>query len=117
MTLTLYCVGCGAVAALAWPGDVLAISCKCGAYSPLLAEALDDPFGKLWSMPASLMRIISGEVSAEARPHVENYLGYSGGTNPAKRFWENQLRAYGLTSAADCEREECRERYAQMAAR
>lgn len=103
----LYCVGCGnPVARLPGPGDMLAISCQCGAYSPILVtQEVLASLEPVWTtFPASLRAILTG---AKQAGHWENYLGDDPIT-PCGRAWKTFLIEHGLTSMADCPEDQCK---------
>lgn len=126
----LHCVGCGnPVARAPEPGDMLAISCRCGAYSPILVlEAgleLEDVAAP--AVPGSLLQITEDWLmfgsSADLlhrvwrrdikQVHWERYLGPEPATW-AGRAWLALLIAIGMTSMADCEK--CRREHERMTA-
>lgn len=96
----LVCVGCGQrlchkpTAKL----TILALSCRCGAISPILQEEGADTVYS--SMPASLMLAIG---SGKKPPHIEFYLGRSAHTSPIKSKVEEMLRHLGAISEDECE--------------
>jgi len=111
----LHCIGCGNAVAKDVPGQTLAISCSCGAGSPLL-EADGQT---LASIPASLMKlsyeyvegIKSEQDLAKEAPHLEYYLGYSDHDSPAKTNAVAFLKVLGCTAQQDCPELRCRADY------
>lgn len=103
-TITLYCAGCGQVVCQTAPGELLAVSCRCGALAPVLYHGggVHPPFS-----------LISALLNSQAPPHVEYYLGYSDHMDPLRCRVETLLRAIGATSQANCKDQRCREAYRQ----
>ena len=97
----LYCVGCGCAVAASKPGQVLAISCVCGANAPILHTKE----GK-WAPPCSLV-LSTGIVL----PHLEYYLGFSNHESPIKTEVIRMLRAMGSISYTECPEVHCREAF------
>ncbi len=106
MKETLYCVGCGRAVCEAEEGQVLAISCICGAGAPILQGTRLSSFWR----PASLGSIIRQPARL---PHLEYYLGYSDHVSEMKSEMVAQLREAGSTSQEECtkEGEGCQEAY------
>lgn len=102
--VNLYCLGCGGPVCRARPGDVLAISCRCGAYAPVLLTA-DNQVA--WT-PASLQVAL---VRRGSTCHLEYWLGYSDNDSPGKRELVTVLRAMGIISQAECPESKCQEAY------
>ena len=102
----LFCVGCGSAVCRSYPGQLLAISCRCGAYAPILRG----PWG--FSAPASLvLRRPTKGVMPEKLPHLEYYLGYSDHESKEKAQAIRELRGVGAISQAECPEQECQEAY------
>ena len=107
----LYCAGCGeAVAHRYEPGAMLAISCRCGAYSPVLYSGSED----LFSIPSSLTLLLAmspAQLTLRRKgqlPHLESYLGYSAHTDERKEAWRCTLENIGLTSQERCQDAHCK---------
>lgn len=98
MTKYLVCVGCGERICRYEPGATLAMSCQCGAGSPiLLLEGTLVPS----SFPASiLLQVAKGE---KIKSHIEYYLGYSQYSSFEKEASEKMLRSFGAISENECE--------------
>lgn len=112
-----YCVGCGKIVCRSDPGP-LAISCLCGAQSPILV----DQAGSLQRVPQSLgMRLLGrmlppaclGAVEEKKPQHLEYYLGYSRHKSKAKAAWYELIRKLGLVSQQECQDKKCQEAYYQ----
>lgn len=101
----LHCAGCGGPVCRASPGDILAISCRCGAQAPVLYDPLRQcaPF-----FPSSMVRAIAEHTRL---PHMEFYLGSSDHESTDRTVLTGWLRAAGATSQADCPEPKCREAY------
>jgi len=103
-TEMLHCAGCGVVVCeRPKEGEVLAISCRCDAYSPILVTAgMLQALEPVWeTIPTSLTAVSS------TSGHWENYLGPNPRTNVGKA-WKTYLEERGLTSMADCQKESCK---------
>lgn len=124
----LFCAGCGnCVARLPRPGEMLAISCRCGAYSPILIveELLTAAEPVSTTLPGSLHRIIQvwktirstavGVKPPSISGHWENHLGPEPQTIVGKA-WKTYLVEIGLTSMADCVEERCQRGIQRMRA-
>lgn len=98
----LVCVGCGSRVCRRPQKEGLAISCRCGAYSPIFEV---EGTGELYGLPASLMMAVT---SGKTPAHLEYYLGRSSHTSPIKTAVEHELRKLGAISEDECE--ECRKR-------
>lgn len=113
----LHCVGCGKVVYRAPDHPALiAISCNCGAYSPILAtaELLDAAEPVASTVPASVYGIIAGRrMGLKQAGHWENHLGPEPKT-AAGRAWKVFLIECGLTSMADCGQERCQRAVERM---
>lgn len=103
----LYHVGCGRPLFTRDEAKMMALSCVCGAYSPIVAPDLEAVRPPVDILPASMIRILGGGLEREYLPHWETYLGFSDFDCPAKRSWTALLTALGLTSQRDCDRREC----------
>lgn len=122
----LYCLGCGRPICTAEPGKLLAISCACGAYSPILvAKGMAD----VASMPVSFLEfarenlvgpktpaVIKEAMTAAgfkraSPPHWEFWLGYSDHMSPFKEQLLAMLKEAGSTSQADCPEPKCKKAY------
>lgn len=99
----LYCLGCGGPVCRARPGDILAISCRCGAYAPILFS--DDHHV---APPASL---IAAALTGKTNTHIEYYFGYSNHESPLKRGLAEELKRLGATSQAECPEPKCQKAY------
>lgn len=97
----LYCVGCGRTVCASKPGQVLAISCVCGANAPIL-HTKDGH----WAPPASFV-LATGAML----PHLEYYLGFSDYQSPLKTKATRMLRAMGAISYTECTDAHCREAF------
>ncbi len=105
MIMNLHCLGCGELLVPNYKGGMLAISCSCGAESPILV----DENGKFQSCSLSLARALT-EGSSIA--HYEIYLGYRfTHTDIEKSQWTLRLRDLGMTSQQDCDEEQCLREY------
>ena len=106
----LHCVGCGnGVCPLPEPGQMLAISCRCGAYSPILVrpDLLDAAEPVATMKPASVIRVqVMHEAGLRVSGHWENHLGPEPRTIVG-RAWKTYLIECGLTSMADCHEDRC----------
>ncbi len=102
-SMNLHCVGCGNIVFSNYErGTTLAISCACGAYSPIL---FDPETNKTVSYSYSLMRDIRNKSSVS---HFENYLGYHFfHTSDLKSYWLRFVKEIGMTSQQDCDEEKC----------
>lgn len=99
--MTLYCVGCGRAITKSKPGQLLVISCGCGASAPILHS--ED--GR-WAPPLSLVR-----ATGITLPHIEYYLGFSDHQSPLKTKVTQMLRALGSISYKECSDADCREAF------
>ncbi len=95
----LYCVGCGVAVISSRPGQVLAMSCRCGANAPILHSEAHTS----WAPPASFV-LATG---VKPPPHLEYYLGFSDHESPLKTEVTRQLRAMGSVSFTECPEERC----------
>lgn len=103
----LVCIGCDHVVGQYLPGDTLAISCKCGAISPVLTFDRE----QVTSTPLSLIQMkLRGPVKGEPA-HLEIYLGFSDHESPLKSQLEKELREINCISMRECDRTDCQERY------
>ena len=110
--MMLYHVGCGKplFTAEQLQQGTLALACRCGAASPIVAPVLSDPAPAPFSLPASLVRLLQGRGEP---PHLEAYLGFTNFGCPAKTYWSDRLKAQGSVSMANCTEERCRIGYAR----
>lgn len=106
MGTRLHCLGCGNFVVESEPDMTLAISCRCGALSPILVTETES----LVSIPGSLAMI--AEVQGQ-KAHVERYLGYSDHTSDAKATLRRILLATGLTPMEECGAGRCKDDYAR----
>lgn len=103
MTLILGCIGCGEGVMEHRPGAIVAISCRCGAYAPILSG------GRELSLPASLIEALG---VGKSELHLEYYLGYSDHTSSDKETISAALSVLlGITSQADCPESQCKQSY------
>lgn len=106
----VYCVGCGVrVCGLPRPGDVLCITCRCGA--TFLEGVQGGVSGAM--PPASLVMLAYevrelGQAVAGDLPHIERYLGRSRVDRQRRVMIEAALRQLGMTSEDECA--QCREK-------
>lgn len=108
MTEPLFCVGCGhQVCHAPPPGGTLAISCACGAGSPIMHMES----GEIWGLPASLVGFLGGLPPGQEPPHLEFYLGYSGHQSDLREKLEGELKATGCTSQQECQQPRCKVAY------
>ena len=98
----LYCVGCGKAVAEYVPEQTLAISCRCGADSPILAR--ED--GGMYGLPFSL---VHAELEGQTKGHLERYLGFSDHESDLKTEWRQSLIKRDYTPMEECPDEQCRE--------
>ena len=96
----MYCIGCSDYVCDMALGQVMAISCRCGAAAPILISG----DGKAFAPPASYYTSL---ITPRDGLHFEYYLGYSEHTSPAKDLAMGVLRYAGATSQRDCKEPEC----------
>lgn len=115
--MMLYHVGCGRALFDSEHARGMALSCACGAYSPIVAPDLNNPAPGADILPSSLVSLMmrAGERELMASVHVETYLGYSDFRCPAKAAWEIKLKALGMTAAGACSEQRCRDRAERLA--
>ena len=102
MAEKLYCLGCGIFVIESAPGHLLAISCRCGADSPILCKEN----GTIYSLPSSLYGI--SKVKGP-KAHIEHYLGFSDHKSAAKDLYRDALTTRGLAPFADCDEAKCQQ--------
>ncbi len=102
MSDNLYCVGCGNSIAKEVPGHTLAISCRCGADSPILAREDGSGYG----LPYSLVNPRRAEGQ---KAHLERYLGFSDHESALKAEWREALVNRNYTPMVECPEAQCRE--------
>ncbi len=105
--MNLHCVGCGNLVFSNYTrGMTLAISCTCGAYSPI---TFNPKTNEIISYSYGLAMAIAN-MSSES--HFENYLGYNfSHISDIKSYWMKFLKELGMTSQQDCEEEICLQQY------
>lgn len=102
--MELSCVGCGSFVVDAEPGQAIAISCRCGAAAPILANEAVGAF----FLPFSLLQDL-GTVHKVVTGHIEHYLGYSEHQSSLKSGTIQLLRRHGAISQEECNEERCQE--------
>lgn len=108
MSEPLFCVGCGRQVCHVPPaGGVLAISCACGAGSPIMHMEN----GEIWGLPASLVGFLGGLPPGQEPPHLELYLGYSAYQSELREKLEGELKASGCSSQRECPQPRCKVAY------
>jgi hypothetical protein len=98
------CVGCGRHVIDVTPGQVLAISCTCGAMAPILVND-DLRAASHLSFPASL---VLAQRAGKPPAHLEYYLGFSDHESELKALALALLQERGSISQAECEEEGCK---------
>ncbi len=98
------CVGCGRHVIDVTPGQVLAISCICGAMAPILVNE-DLRSADHLSFPASL---VLAQRAGKPPAHLEYYLGFSDHTSELKALALTLLQERGSISQAECDEEGCK---------
>lgn len=104
----MYCIGCGRPLARMKKGQTLAISCSCGALSPILvSQKNNNVFDQIFAFPASIQESLgNGTIS-----HLEYYLGFSDHESKAKTWIRQLLRSMGSISYTECFDADCRRIY------
>lgn len=97
----MHCLGCGGYVCNMDPGQVMAISCRCGAAAPILVGDNGSPVAP----PASFWGVLSA--LPKGGFHWEYYLGYSNHTSLAKDTVMKLLLEAGATSQKDCKELAC----------
>ncbi len=104
--MNLHCLGCGELRISNYTGGTLAISCICGAGSPILYDPIQD---KVIAQPYSLTQLLLQDQQTSV--HLEYYLGYSFHINDMKTQTEELLKLRGLISQQDCDEKKCEQEY------
>lgn len=109
----LYCIGCGKQIFTIGQvtNHVMAMSCNCGAYSPVTATAENllksGDISNIYTMPTSLYGIFDDGSIKVSASHYENYIGFSDFTCPMKLWLINEMKRYGFTWMHDCNDANC----------
>jgi len=103
--VTLRCIGCDQVLVNNYRGQVMGISCACGADAPILYCC--ENAGA--AIPSSL-GIATGN---RPPPHLEYYLGFSDHRSDLKTLTAQALRALGSISYTECADAKCNDGFAR----
>jgi len=98
-----YCVGCGRLVAKIKPGQMLAVSCPCCAFAPILHTKGSHPLDDGWATPTSLLRVSQ---RGGTIPPLEYYLGFSKHESEIKTQVTRMLRSLGSVSYTEIPDEE-----------
>jgi hypothetical protein len=102
--ISTFCVGCGRHVIDMTPGQVLAISCICGAMAPILVND-DLRAADHLSFPASL---VLAQRAGKPPAHLEYYLGFSDHESEMKALALAMLQERGSISQSECDEEGCK---------